>query len=143
MTKITYPNFSRNLQIDFKLTYLIQGPCRQSKARSTCAPSGPKQLSTSKKYHSQFTSNESRATFLANVANSGHNREAISHICSRSHRRKIRRSRRTAKKSLQAIKASTCNFLYANTNGFKSKVESMNQIILEESNFVDRNKSLY
>ena len=36
-------------------------------------------------------------------------------------------------KSLQAIKASTCNFLYANTNGFKSKAESINQIILEES----------
>ena len=113
--------------------YVIQGPCRQPKARSTCAPSGPKQLSTSNKYQSQCTSIEPRATFLANVANSGHNGAAISHIGSRSHRRKIKRSRRTAKKSLQAIKPSTCNFLYANTNGFKSKAESINLIILEES----------
>ena len=59
---------------------------------------------------------------------------------------KIRRSRNTAKKSFKAIKLSTCNFLHANTNGFKSKAESINQIISEEStdvNSVDRNKSLY
>ena len=126
-----------NTQFFFKgneeYPYVIQGLCRQPKARSTSAASGPKQLSTSNKYHSQCTSSESRATFLANVANSGHNGATISHIGSRSHRRKIRRSRRTAKKSLQAIKPSTCNFLYANTNGFKSKAESINQIILDES----------
>ena len=71
--------------------------------------------------------------FLANVANSGHNGAAISHVGSRSHREKIRRRRRTAKKSFQAIKSSTRSFLYANANGFKSKAESINQIILEES----------
>ena len=126
-TELLHNSFLREMS---NILYVIQGPCRQPKAMRTCALSGPKQLSTSNKYHSQCTSSEPRAAFLANVANSGHNGAALNHVGSRSHWRKTRRSRHAAKKSFQAIKSSTCNVPYASTNGFKSKA-------------VDRNKSLY
>ena len=48
-------------------------------------------------------------------------------------KRKVRRGLRKRKGNVSEKSSGTCNFYCANVNGFKSKADSVNQIILEHN----------
>ena len=48
-------------------------------------------------------------------------------------KKKVRRGKRRKKRNGHIVDNGNCNILYANINGFKSKADSVNQIVVEQN----------
>ena len=78
-------------------------------------------------------SNKTGTTHVASYSDALENKPTSKSLRIKKRKRKVRRGLRKRKGNISEKSSRTCNFYCANVNGFKSKADSINQIILEHN----------
>ena len=78
-------------------------------------------------------SNKPGTTYVASYSDSLENKPTSKSLTIKKRKRKVRRGLRKRRGNISEKSSRTCNFYCANVNGFKSKADSINQIILEHN----------
>ena len=78
-------------------------------------------------------SNKSGTARVASCSNAVENKPTSNSLITEKRKRKVKRGVRKRKGSVSEKSSGTCNFYCANVSGFKSKKDSINQIMLEHN----------